>query len=699
MSLFAIIFLAMHAWEDPAPGHAPPFQVDRHSWEEPEPCDAVVDGFGPEYDSSDDEHPFVSPGTELVDYCLNLFYERSITAQQLCIIMHWSSMCDIAEASPLAKPPGAPSGHYQRHLEKTDVFDTKGLFYNVSVPGYKSRSDTKVKVLVPHEELERDVAADRSLRIRLREMVEDPASLPPCYWANPIVRTHGTLDNPVFPMSIFVDGVAYSDVDTVVGFWVVNEVNGQRRPFGLLRKKCVCSCGCRGWCNFREFFSLLLWSQLAMARGEQPSNRHDDADWCSIWDSDRAANAGKPMLFRYCLLYFKGDWSEYASTLGLTPCTDGLRPCWACNTPQFENIIHGIGRHSFPYRVLQIGDYEAACQQCEITVVVTQDIFDVLVKHLAYDVSNGGALGLALTRDIAFNHECMLQRGDRIEPTDNLRDVAKFCSMEAFPVIVTFWRRSRETFTRRRNPYFNAELGTDPAQCLVNDSQHALYLGQLQIWGQKAMWQLLPYWSNAPTQTERQTIAVARLNLELQSWYKQRHRSHPSENLTEVHRVTAKMVGEPSNPKFKFKAAETWGLTLFLVDILGRYGDELGPDASRLLAAGQAVRDMCLVFDTSGRMLGEAALVECWNLYKRFCALTPECGHLPKRHQILHLLKDAIRFGNPRFYANWTDESKNHVLKRCCRTVAQARFEERVLLNVRGLTLSRGTSHKRRHSV
>jgi len=155
------------------------------------------------------------------------------------------------------------------------------------------------------------------------------------------------------------------------------------------------------------------------------------------------------------------------------------------------------------------------------------------------------------------------------------------------------------------------------------------------------------------------------------------------------------MTGEAGDPKFKFKGAETWGLTLFLVDMLDRYGDALGPDASRLLAAGQAVRDMCLIFDTSGRMLGEAALV--WDLYKRFCALTPECGHLPKRHALLHLLQDAARFGNPRFYANWTDESRNHMLKRCCRTVAQARFEERVLLNMRLLSLSRSTSHKRRH--
>merc|ERR1740129_1108605 len=373
---------------------------------------------------------------------------------------------------------------------------------------------------------------------------------------------------------------------------------------------CACSCGCRGWCTFREIFSLLLWTQLAMARCEYPSSRHDHAVWSSIWDSDRAANACKPMVFRNCLLYFKGDWSEYATTLGLTPCTDGLRPCWACNTPQFENLIHGVGRRSFPFRVLQIGDYEAACQHCEITVLVAQNMFDVLVQHVAYDKSNGGALGLALTRDIAVNHECMLLRGDRIEPDDNLCDVSKFFSIEAFPVAIIFWRRSRETFTRRRNLYFNAQMGTDPAQCLTIDMLHALYLGQLQAWGQSALWQLLPYWSNAPTQAERQKIAVARLNLELQSWYKQRHRSHPTENLTKVHRVTARMTGEAGDPKFKFKGAETWGLTLFLVDMLDRYGDALGPDASRLLAAGQAVRDMCLIFDTSGRMLGEAALVE-----------------------------------------------------------------------------------------
>ena len=56
---------------------------------------------------------------------------------------------------------------------------------------------------------------------------------------------------------------------------------------------------------------------------------------------------------------------------------------------------------------------------------------------------------------------------------------------------------------------------------------------------------------------------------------------------------------------------------------------------------------------------------------------------LPKRHLIVHLIQDIVKFGNPRLYACWLDESLNRDLKLSCRTVSQSTFETFLLLRMR----------------
>ena len=55
----------------------------------------------------------------------------------------------------------------------------------------------------------------------------------------------------------------------------------------------------------------------------------------------------------------------------------------------------------------------------------------------------------------------------------------------------------------------------------------------------------------------------------------------------------------------------------------------------------------------------------------------------PKRHIVLHLLRRVPFLGNPRFYATWTDEGLNKVLKAATRGVSQATVELNVLGNMK----------------
>ena len=62
-------------------------------------------------------------------------------------------------------------------------------------------------------------------------------------------------------------------------------------------------------------------------------------------------------------------------------------------------------------------------------------------------------------------------------------------------------------------------------------------------------------------------------------------------------------------------------------------------------------------------------------------------SELPKRHLLVHLLKRADWFGNPRLYATWRDEGLNAVLRNACRHVSQSTFEQNVLANMSQLLL------------
>ena len=90
--------------------------------------------------------------------------------------------------------------------------------------------------------------------------------------------------------------------------------------------------------------------------------------------------------------------------------------------------------------------------------------------------------------------------------------------------------------------------------------------------------------------------------------------------------------------------------------------------------------DLVTVFDNAGACLNHAQLDQCFAHYLRFLALTQEFQMpMPKRHQLLHLLRQASWFGNPRYHANWRDEALNKVFKRACVGVSQATFEATVL--------------------
>ncbi|CAK0828552.1 unnamed protein product [Prorocentrum cordatum] len=411
-------------------------------------------------DSSDCGDNDDDPADMFIEFCTELLLARELSATQFCSLMYYVGIAGIDKAAKVGMRPGSHSGNEQRkindHIGRTQDRDE---MYFLSLPCFDNsslaRSVRQLPVFVPHEQL--DVGVGPHARTSLREAI-DSNELPNSYAQHPVVVRHGSRDDPVRPLCLYLDGVPYSHTDSVIGVWVECFVDGARHLVAALRKKSLCRCGCRGWCSISALTSFLRWSFAAMADKRYPEKRRDGEAWVES-DIQRRGRAGTALAMRSCLLFIKGDWAEHAGTIGLPTWSDIARPCYSCNA-------HGAGMHrvagacrtGFPHRGNLEHECDDACSRCEIIIPLTPHLRQLIldVGKLRYDKRPAGSHGRALENPIPLLE---LERDDRLEPCPDLPDVGKFEQLDLSTVKrIALWRQSRETLTRHRNPLFS----TDP---------------------------------------------------------------------------------------------------------------------------------------------------------------------------------------------------------------------------------------------
>ena len=150
----------------------------------------------------------------------------------------------------------------------------------------------------------------------------------------------------------------------------------------------------------------LSWSFRCLADKLHPLSRHDGGPWAAS-DNDRLAKAGAELAIRCCLLFVKGDWSEYATTFGLPTWHDGVRPCYMCNGSgpglmRFDNA----SSTSFPFRENLEGEYAAACERCEIWAVLSRDAHTRVLEDLSTTTSGSKATMGGAWEAISPNSAC-----------------------------------------------------------------------------------------------------------------------------------------------------------------------------------------------------------------------------------------------------------------------------------------------------
>ena len=322
-------------------------------------------------------------------------------------------------------------------------------------------------VLPGHEQVSKAYVDED--RTRLHEVLE-ARDLPPCYYNHRVVR-----ENPneeVWPFALYMDGVPYSQLDSVLGVWLVCVVTKKRFLVANVRKRSFCRCGCRGWCTFYGVFVFIKWMVVAMSESRWPMARHDGGEWRPS-DVVRESKAGKDLGVRCAFIYIKGDWCEYSSTFGFPTWQDSIRPCFNCNA--FRKgmfVVSGNSENGLVWASNEDGDYDRACRLCEVVVEIkTVNDKKEILERLRYDKSDKGGRGRTLTRDLP---RFSLRTKDRLEPSSALPDVGEFENVK-LPCSVVFWRISVETHARHRNPLFCEETAMSPTRSVTVDTLHALY--------------------------------------------------------------------------------------------------------------------------------------------------------------------------------------------------------------------------------
>ena len=216
--------------------------------------DEDIDGFR-QGDPEEEEDPdYIGM---FIQFMIGILLQRVISSKQFCCAMWFLSKAGISRCVFYGLAPKSRSGHYQRKVRnRVGVYRSEDM-YKFKVVG-RSRKAVGRQLIdadtyPAHELLEDDLRTNPQTLEALRKHIRDE-SLPPCYYSNLVVQAYGSIEeDPILPLGLFADGVPYSLVDSVIGFWVVNLVSGCRYLAAVLRKKKCCRCGCRGWCAFVQY--------------------------------------------------------------------------------------------------------------------------------------------------------------------------------------------------------------------------------------------------------------------------------------------------------------------------------------------------------------------------------------------------------------------------------------------------------------
>ena len=537
-------------------------------------------------------------GEVLADMLVQMKVKGRLHATEVCVLAFWAAKAGACGfVGRLAYKPGRPTGNYNRHFsERMQVPKIDRTLYSVDVPGHHrhdlSRTTHSTLVRPAHERLAEEFKASPAMAADLADAIRI-GDMPPAYFQHPLFGKAG--EQPPQPLALYLDATPYTKNDAILAITIQFLVSGKRHLLVTLRKSCMCRCGCKGWCSLRPIFKFLAWCLQSLARGRMPDRRHDNDEWHDVQDDDRDLRAGENFGWRGVLLQIRGDWVEFAQTLGFPTWASAEFPClWCWSDKESMFALQGMSPVRFPFRLSTMEDYEAACARCEVEVVIeTRGMQARVASLLHYDKRKGGSRGRALKDHVP---ELKLCQGDRLEPSAGCEDVGAFEHLDP-PFVAVFWRCSLETRAKHRNPIFDRSLGSS-VHWLVVDELHCIFLGVAQSIGGWLIWHLIDSdaWNVGRTglgAEETTLLSLLRLNGDLQQFLSARRTCDDLEIATDIGEITLAMIGSKARPSLSLKGGETKTFLRFSQHLLRTL-----PTIPRRAAVQDLVESMVLHVDT-----------------------------------------------------------------------------------------------------
>jgi hypothetical protein len=623
---------------------------------------------------------------EFMNFLVHLKMTGVLAAKAVCILSFWAKRGGlISPGDALALSPHRTGGAFSAHFDKVIGIDVamRENWYMLDVPGHSkhdvSRCIKKVAVKPAHESLADELAETVGIMQLLADRVRTEE------WAdNFLEHEHVKLHGPenVIPIGLYVDGVQYQRRNNTIGFWCVNLITQRRHLMVVLQKRDLCRCGCKGYCSLFPALAFIEWTIAAMVDGRYPTVRHD-RPWVPA-DTGFAV-AGDSLGYIAVPVLFKGDWAEFAGTMGFRSWAHHGHPCFRCCATGGPHgtikVVEGISVVDLPWAKKTQESFEQACQACEFKIIVA-DATDlaVITGQLKYDKRRTGSFGRALVNDI---HRFGLNKGDRLEPSHTAPDVANIDIRSDFPFELTFWRVANETATRHRCPLFTRRSYICP-EILCVDEMHTMHLGIFQDFILAVFWQAFDadVWGVHGHLPEEAYLAQASLLLraDLFVWYRQQRLDFPDRPLHEMADLQLTMLGSRDRKALHAKAAESGTLMYFAFDMAVRHSAVLA-GGSALVDCGRGLVQYMEVTRSSSLRLSVAARQGLAEGIVRFLVYRHDAGveWKPKAHLSSHIVQDGGHFGNPLCTGTWLDEGLNCQLAAVCRSAHSAVWSQRVL--------------------
>jgi len=222
-----------------------------------------------------------------------------------------------------------------------------------------------------------------------------------------------------------------------------------------------------------------------------------------------------------------------------------------------------------------------------------------------------------------------------------------------------------------------------PMEILV-DEMHCVHLGVFQKYILQVLWKCITcnVWDVGDGLPEGVVLAATaqRIRSDLWAWYRAQRVARPGKPIYELSDFSVGTLGAKFAGPLHAKAAESGTLLLFALDVAIRFEAQL-PGGSALVEAGRALEQYLVITRQHGPSLPPSAVQALVDAVLRFLVMREPAGigYIPKMHEMVHLVYQSRRAGNPRHWATWEDEGLNMTLAAVARTAHPTVWSRRVL--------------------